>query len=56
MRTGVAIKPPTTIGTISKTGSIFVYILFVNVGEECSNNLCVTAVDTPFWARMEQNE
>ena len=38
-----------------KTGSTFVYTLFVRFGEECSNNLCVTAVETPFWASSEQN-
>jgi hypothetical protein len=31
-----------------KTGSTFVYTLFVRSGEECSNNFCVTAVETPF--------
>ncbi len=31
-----------------KTGSTFVYTLFVKCGEECSSSLCVTAVDIPF--------
>ena len=29
-----------------RTGSTFVYILLVRSGEECSNNFCVTAMDT----------
>jgi len=31
-----------------KTGSTFVYTLLVRSDEECSSNLCVTAVETPF--------
>ena len=38
-----------------KTGSTFVYTLLVRSDEECSNNFCVTAVDTPFWASTEPN-
>jgi len=32
------------------TGSTFVYTLFVRLGDECSRSLCVTTVETPFWA------
>ena len=36
-----------------KTGSTFVYTLLVRSDEECYSSLCVTAVETPFWARIE---
>lgn len=35
------------------TGSTLAHTSFVSCGLECSSNRCVTAVDTPRWARSE---